>query len=342
MKRQRISQLFIISISFMLMASVFIGGSAVCGAAEKAITLTYGSFIPETHYFAKADKSALAKLEQETNNRVKFQTFFGGSLISTKESYAKLKAGVADIANVSVVYGPGFDLTKSQRLFWYGCDENKGLEIYDKVRSKIPEIEKEWADIMVMQVLNMPSFHMITTKPVRKLNDLKGMKFKCTPELIAPLNKLGAEGISMPAPEIYIGLQKGIIDGVIMPYDVFRVFKLTELCKYTTRLDYFLGPYPTRAMNLDSLNRLPKDIQASFKGIRKFWSSASQKGSLGSKQGGIDAAKAVGVEFIELPPSELAKFYKLLEIGALEAAKKADAKGLPGSAVFKEIRSHID
>lgn len=342
MKTKRLPRLSIICMAFMLIAALLLAACGEGPTAEKPIVLKYGSFMAETHYFATADKAALAKIEQETKGKVKFETYFGGSLISTQECYEKLKAGVADIANVSVTYMPGFDLTKLQRIFWYGCDDTRALDIYEKVASELPEFEGEWSDVMITQVLNMPSYHLITTKPVRSLADFKGLNIKCVPELTVPLNKLGAEAINMPATEVYIGLQKGIIDGVIMPYDVFDTFKLTELCKYVTRLDYFLGPYPTRAMNLDSLNSLPKSLQKPFKEIRPFWSREVEKGSFGATQGGVDAAKAAGVEFIELPPAELAQFYKLLETVALESAKELDAKGLPGTAVFEEIRSHID
>ncbi|MBN1850014.1 MAG: TRAP transporter substrate-binding protein DctP [Deltaproteobacteria bacterium] len=339
MKRSAI--FFIFSVLVIFISSLITGGHTICQAAD-TIKLTYGSFIGENHYFATADKNALKKIEQETNNRVKFQTFFGGSLISTKESYEKLMAGVADVANVSIVYAPGFDLSKQQRLFWYGCDDVKAVDIYHKVLAEFPDIEKEWSDIMVTALTNMPSFQLITTKPVRRLADLKGMKLKTTPEMIASLNALGAEGISVPVSELYISLQKGIINGAVLPYDVFKTFKLTELCKYTTRLNYFLGPYPTRAMNLNSLNRLPKDIQGPFRNIRQYWSKEVEKGAFDSQDGGIQAAKAAGVEFIEFPPDELKQFYKLLEKDALVAAKKLDDKGLPGTALFQAIRKHLD
>lgn len=338
---KKLAIIFTFSVSVFFVSLLIMGSQTNCQAAD-TIKLTYGSFIGENHFFATADKNALKKIEQDTNNRVKFQTFFGGSLISTKESYAKLKAGVADIANVSIVYAPGFNLTKDQRLFWYGCDDKQALDIYHKVLAEFPDIEKEWSDLMVTALTNMPSFQLITTKPIRRLADFKGMKLKTTPELIPSLNALGAEGISVPISEIYISLQKGIIDGAVLPYDVFKSFKLTELCKYTTKLNYFLGPYPTRAMNLDVLNRLPKDIQGPFRNIRQFWSREIEKGAFGSKDGGLQAAKDAGVEFIELPPDELQAFYKLIKKNALVAAERLDDKGLPGTALFKAVRKHLD
>ncbi|MBN1850018.1 MAG: TRAP transporter substrate-binding protein DctP [Deltaproteobacteria bacterium] len=308
-------------------------------SAASPIVLSYGTLMPEIHFLSQADNNVLAEIERRTNGMVKFKTYFGGSLISGKGALEKLKTGVCDIANVIPDYEPSMLLSKGQRGFWYGCSVENALAIYNVVCSKIPEIETEWADVMVLSLANMPGYQLLTTKrPVRKLEDFRGLRLKCLSNHIGPLKDLGAEGIVMPVSDVYISLQKGIIDGVIMSYDTLKSFHLSELIKYATRIDFFPGPFPNKAMNQDSFDKLPTEIQKVFKGIREFWSFESERISMESMQKGLDAGKMGGVEFIELQPDELYKIYKLCDAVALEDAAKLDAKGLPGTKVFKEIR----
>ena len=52
--------------------------------------------------------------------------------------------------------------------------------------------------------------------------------------------------------------------------------------------------------------------------------------------------EGLGVEFIELPKEDLKTFYKGLERAALKEAARLDKMGLPGTAVFKEVRGLIE
>jgi len=57
---------------------------------------------------------------------------------------------------------------------------------------------------------------------------------------------------------------------------------------------------------------------------------------------GIELAKNTGVEFITLPPEELAKVYKAAETAMLKEAAKLDEKGLPGTKIFHEVRRLVE
>jgi TRAP-type C4-dicarboxylate transport system substrate-binding protein len=95
-------------------------------------------------------------------------------------------------------------------------------------------------------------------------------------------------------------------------------------------------------MNLDSWNRLPKDIQEIFEKSIEFWSLEDNKWRDADDVAGIEIAKKSGVEFIELPPDELAKVYKAAEIAMLKEAAKLDEKGLPGTKIFNEVRRLVE
>lgn len=57
--------------------------------------------------------------------------------------------------------------------------------------------------------------NLYTKKPVRKIEDLKGMKIRVqgNPLFIDAFNAMGANGIAMDTGEIFSALQTGVIDG---------------------------------------------------------------------------------------------------------------------------------
>lgn len=78
--------------------------------------------------------------------------------------------------------------------------------------------------------------HTLTTKPVRSVADIKGMKIRVPNNLIqvASFEVLGAAPTPMPLGEVYTSLQQGVIDGLENPLPVLYNGKFQEVAKYLT------------------------------------------------------------------------------------------------------------
>ena len=96
------------------------------------------------------------------------------------------------------------------------------------------------------------------------------------------------------------------------------------------------------AMNWDSFNALPPDIQKiiddSIPWVRELYIQNMYEidGS------GEEFAKKLGHEFIELSDEDLAAFYKIMAEEARVTAEELDAKGLPGTKIFERVRQLIE
>lgn len=53
------------------------------------------------------------------------------------------------------------------------------------------------------------------------------------------LEGLGAQPVGMPAPNTYPSLQRGVIDGVAMPWEAMKSFRLNELATFHTELGLY-------------------------------------------------------------------------------------------------------
>jgi len=80
---------------------------------------------------------------------------------------------------------------------------------------------KELDDVKVMYLHAYGSGLLFTKdKPVSKMEDLKGMKIRSHGTTAKVVKALGGIPVTMPMPELYQSLQKGVVDGAIYPIEV--------------------------------------------------------------------------------------------------------------------------
>ncbi|MFC1533435.1 TRAP transporter substrate-binding protein DctP [Thermodesulfobacteriota bacterium] len=338
MKNLKVKMFILVAVVVTL--TLFLGASPAVSAG-KVITLTLGQIYGSTHAFCQADKTWMAKIEKETNGRVKIKPYWGGTLLSRREHTKELINGVADLAYL----GPrtGFPLMLGSLGFPYGLgDQEKAKLVYAELRKRFPDMEKEFSKLKIMARSVGSNYQLITTKPVRKASDLKGMMIKATGAYTRFIKALGGEGVNVSMGDTYVALQKGTIDGCLAPYEVYKGFKFHEVAKYCTVVNLVSAVRATRGMNLNTWKKLPKDIQGIFENSIEFWSNEDNKWRMDSDIAGLEIGKKGGVELITLPPEELAKFYKAAEETFLVEATRLDEKGLPGTKLFREVRRLVE
>ena len=309
-------------------------------AAAETIQLTYATMWPQGHPYSLGDQIWIERMEKETKGAVKIKPFWGGTLVSARESMTEATSGIADIVCISPVYEKaGVDLTRCQTAFYQGVTIGvPQIKVFWGLWEKFPEIRNEYPNMKILAVSSITSLRLMSKTPVGSLTDLKGMRIKAAKELLAPLKRFGAEGVIVPTPEAYETLQKGIIGGAFATADTYKSARLAEVVKYDINLRSAMGPFPNRAMPLKSWNKLPPQIQKIFEASGEQWTldmlAQSQKGEMQ----GLELAKSVGITFIELPPTDIRSFEDVYNEEALKSAQELDAKGLPGSKMFHEAR----
>ena len=321
-----------------------VGGKAV--EAADPIELTYGGLWPPTHPMSVAAKLWIEKIEREAQGRVKIKTFWAGALYKPRQSALELAKGVADIGDFSGAYAPkGFGFEKSMRMVFYGVNDRKlARKVYHEVSAKFPQLEEEFtsAGIKVMAYASIPPYQLLLAKkPVRTAADFKGLTIKASGDLSKVAAALGGEGIVMPMSESYTALQKTTIDAVFAPYETMKSFRFAEVVKYALELNIASAPAGHWGFNLKSWNKLPKDIQKVFEDNVEWFGLKVEELVFANEETGINLAKKHKVEFIKLPPEELDKVYAVVDSTIGKKMAGLDAKGMPGTDVYKEIRRLI-
>jgi TRAP-type C4-dicarboxylate transport system substrate-binding protein len=187
---------------------------------------------------------------------------------------------------------------------------------------------------------------IISTKPVRTLEDLKGLTIRGPGRVGDTVKAMGASPAPMPIMEVYDGLSKGVIQGVNTPYETLRTFRFAEVAKYVTT-SWQVGNIYTFyvIMNKKSYEKLPPDLKEildELSGEYKerfalMWNSIDFAGR--------DFAKEKGVELIELSDDQVAKWKSVTAPVIDSYIKDMTSKGYTESEVkswIAYLRERID
>ena len=308
----------------------------------KVYKLTASNPFPAPESSNKYMLIPLAKeIEEATGGRVKITVQTGGALGKAQDHFDMASSGIVDIAVSCQAYTAGrFPLSSVVELPFLANSAECGSRILWTLHEKFPEFRAEYKDVKVLG-LNCYGANqlLMAKKPVHTLADLKGLKIRGTGEVQGGMiRRMGAVPLSMPAPQIYESLDKGVIDGVFFAYGAQRGFRFYEVIKYATTANLFVGPQ-FLVMNLRTWNSLPADIRKTIDEL------TGKKAALMGGQGydsedklGIQDCVKSGVEIYELPAKELKRWEELCKPLWDEWVAKMEAKGLPGKQVLDEAK----
>jgi TRAP-type transport system periplasmic protein len=314
---------------------------ATAGLAAE-IELTYASPYTETHPYGKADAEWIARIEEQSGGRVDITPFWGGSLVTSREGVDELAAGVASIAYIAPIYArSGYDMNRLAPGMFYGYEDPiKVLNVYMTLWDKYPEFESELAGVHVVGFnVGTPMHLLLREKPVATLADLKGLRIRSAVDYVGTLAAFGAEGVTMPMTETYPSLEKGVIDGVIAPYEALKSLSFAEVVKYYSELPHSRGAYPSRAVNGEVWAGLPDDIKAIFDENAEWLSLRSLELAQEAETEGKLYGESKGVIFNTIDAGVVAEYSAAFGPEIEKVAAELDAMGKPGSAVLADIRA---
>ncbi|MCJ7594364.1 MAG: TRAP transporter substrate-binding protein DctP, partial [Desulfobacterales bacterium] len=149
---------------------------------------------------------------------------------------------------------------------------------------------------------------------------------------------LGFTPVSMDMGDLYLGLEKGVIDGVVLPSEILVSRRLGEVTKYVTDVDLGHDSFFV-VMNQKSWAKLPKDVQKVFDELSGDW-AVEFTGKAWDKfdAEAVSTNKAKGIEYLSLAPDELARWKKLLAPIKDEYTANLESKGLPAKKVMEALQ----
>jgi len=323
----------------VLLSSIWLVSSPV-DAQEKVVNLKLANFFPPDNKIAVAMDQWCKEVEKRTNGTVKITQFAGGTLTPPTQTYISVTRGVADLGLSFFSYTMGrfpfmevLDLPLGYRSGYVG---NKlANEFYKKFKPK------ELDDVKVMFLMTSPPHMLFAKKPVKNLEDLKGLKIRSTGTSSKVVEALGGAPVAMPMSDAYDALSRGVAQGIIGPYEPMKGFRLAEVVDNSVEYGTAYVGSNYVVMNKDKWNSLPVNTQKIIEQLNVEW--VEKMGKLWDEldKEGKDVFLQKGGKVVVLTKEENARWAARLRPMLDEYVKNMKAKGLPGEEALKFCQDYL-
>lgn len=333
-----------ITLLLVAVAFLFATHSLVFGA--DVIKLKAANYLPVTHPMSVLTGWFCDEVKKRTKGQVEITYHPGGTLLSPVKMYDGVITGISDMGFSHIQYTRGrfpvmevFDLPLGFPSGW--VDTQVASDFYNKFKPS------EWNDVHVLYVTTTgPLILQTISKPVKTLEDLKGLKIRATGQLSDIIKALGGIPVPLPMPDVYESLRRGVIDGVTVDLSTLKYWKFAEVTKNVTA-HWQLGTGITFyfVMNKGKWNGLPQDIQKIFTEIA--FEAREKQAALWDQMDieGKDLFASKGGQLLSISDAEASRWIKAVEPVIADYKKNMVSKGYKEAEVdgwLKYIRERIE
>jgi len=276
-------------------------------------------------------KDFIKLMEQESNGKLKIELFTPGSLSAVTEMVNAVSRGMYEVGFIYPMSYAGSvpigDVVSGLPGAW--SDDEKGIEeiielFWGEKYRLIDVVRAAYAEkgIYLFGLGVGGDYPFLVNFPLKRLEDLKGKKVRASGIGQKFLSLLGASSVFLPGGEIYMAIKLGTIDGTVFPTAILDKLKLQEVVKYAVKPG-LTNPGVVHIINMKAWNKLPDDFRNSLtekKRIELFRNTVAKY--IENNKLAETKAKEAGVQFYNLPESEIRKARKIAMPLWDEVAKK--------------------
>jgi C4-dicarboxylate-binding protein DctP len=296
--------------------------------AQTPVVLKFSHEAPETAVKGRTAKLFSEKVAEYSKGTLRVDVFPGAQLIPTKDEVRGAIRGQVDIIAPQTSYYVSLD--PSWDVFYQPFLFDNAKQGMDMLAGKFGRGMLDNLDRVGLRGLGIwqdgPGYLFVKKDPVLTPAQLQGKKIRVFPSapLEAGVRAAGGVAISMPGPDVYLGLQQGLIEGVITAVTYAAPSRWYEVVKGATRMTMFTGGYGV-TINKASWNKLSAD----HKKVLERAMAEAEKWNYDESMANIAAAEKTlkdnGVAIADLSPAQLAEWRKLMApvYAAQPAAVKA-------------------
>ncbi|HEX2964804.1 MAG TPA: TRAP transporter substrate-binding protein [Syntrophorhabdaceae bacterium] len=309
---------------------------------QKTITLKVANWFPIAHKQTPLLDSWGKELEKRTNGRVKVNYYPGGQLVPAVQSYDAVTKGISDVGNHVIGYTVGrFPLTEVLDLPLGYPNNTVPTHLANAFYAKFKP--KEFDDVKILWFhAQAPGIVHTKTKPINRLEDLKGMKMRTFGSNAELMSLLGGTPVAMPMGDVYDALSRGVAEGLMCAYEATEGFRFGEHLKYTT--ENYGTSYSAVfvvVLNKDKWNAMAPDIQKIVDDLSKEYIDKYAAMWDDVEKSGKQFLLKRGNKIISLTKEEDARWVKAAQPIFNTYVKKMKEKGLPGEEALKFAQDYL-
>lgn len=300
-------------------------------ATAKNIDLVIASWEPPDGTGMEPLRNWLKELSDKTGGKITGKIAYGSVLGKPPQHYDLAVSTVADVSYVGLPYTPGrFPMAEVIQLPVTGEASNETMakafwELYKK-----GYFDKDFSEVKLLWVATtIPYDYQMGKEPVKKFEDMKGKKIRASGAVHTEIVKaLGSMPVGMPGPDVYVSLEKGVIDGCFGPWSFIKAFSLSPVIKSVTEIG--IGGFNFAiVMNKKKYEKLPAEIKDIIDEISPKYTAITGKRHDLYARDGMDLLKKAGGARYQFSADDIDKVGKAVAPIWKKWIDDGEAKGLP-------------
>lgn len=313
--------------------------------AQETINLTVASSHPlvipwvgmiKSHFMAETDRI----LAETGNYKIEWQEAFGGQLYKANATLTSVEEGITDVGWVfSFLEGAKLPLSQASSYAPFATNNPPvQLEVMRDLLETNEAFRNEWEqyNLKVLGLTGTDSYDVYTKMPISGLADLNGMKLSAPGVLGSWLRGTGANPVDGALTTFYTDIQTGVSDGVLSLALGVLPAKIYEVAPYITKVGIGVAFSGAVAINKDSWNALPEEVQNAMIRAGEFYTEAHGKDLLERHEAALKKMVEIGasqnppVTMTEMSAADREAWVNGMPNIAAEWAADLESRGLPG------------
>lgn len=263
------------------------------------------------HPQAVALQKLADEVSEKTDGKVTIELYLSNSLLTAPDDLPGIAGGVADMGQVFASYHtealPTISWLASMQSLRSGVNPHGFLQASAALQRtfSMSEAIAEEAEAQNVVILGTSSsatdIGLLCTKPISTPEEAKGVNVRMGGGTVwtEEIKSMGFTPVVLGTSELYEGLQRGVVDCEWANPLTMASFKLWEVAKYYIPVAGSGTSSTLLAMNKDTYESLPAEVQAIIKAAAEVYSLESPVGGLEGYRGFAEQAEANGVTTID-------------------------------------------
>jgi TRAP-type transport system periplasmic protein len=306
------------------------------------VTLTFGHPFPPTDPIqVNVWEPWVEEVREATGGTVNIEIHAGGALAPAPQVYENTVAGAQDLGWTMPGYTPGrFPITQIIEAPFAFANAVEGTEVAWELWEEFEAFQEEYGDVEVLSLWAMDTGDLFTRdQQVETLEDLSGLTIRSPAPLQSQaLEAMGASAVSMPGPDIYDAVERGVIDGYKLANSATRVFDLGQTTGYRTVCNCYTGAF-VLVMNPGAWEQLSPAQQDALRELtgRDLALRLSEEHDAMAADVADNYWPDNGVESVELSDDEFERWQEAVQPVYDQWVQEREAEGVPGQEMADRI-----
>jgi TRAP-type C4-dicarboxylate transport system substrate-binding protein len=274
------------------------------------------------------------ELKKRSKGRISYTMFAGSALGKGPEHYDIVANGLSDLGYFTATWTPGrFPLTDVLSLAAWVDGKDIATEIGNAMYKRI--LSPEFPGVKMMELNGCIQSFLWTKRPVRTLEDTKGLKVRSPGgHQTHYIKAIGAEPVFMPLGDVYLAMETGTVDGIVTCPPQFLGFKLDEVAKYGVVATFGCVSEGV-IMYRESWKKIPDDLKPAVEEVchNPFKTTGGLTRDVYKVL--IKEIADKNVELYALPQKEAERWYERFREVTRKWVADLEAKGLKAREVVK-------